>query len=90
MLQSSSFKGVSMDKHDRENLNFILTRTQDQLIEWFQSIRDDGDQDEIDYALEMMVQAKCQIELELLDIVDQDAEHDLAQARNYLQRFRLQ
>ena len=90
MLQSSSFKGVCMDKHDRENLNFILTRTQDQLIEWFQNIRDDGDQDEIDYALEMMVQAKCQIEMELLSMTDHDAEQDLSQACNYLQRFRLQ
>jgi hypothetical protein len=79
-----------MDKHDRENLNFILTRTQDQLIEWFQNIREDGNQDEIDYALEMMVHAKCQIELELLTMTDHDAELNLSLARNYLQRFRLQ
>jgi hypothetical protein len=79
-----------MDKHDRENLNFILTRTQDQLIEWFQNIRDDGDQDEIDYALELMVHAKCQIEMELLTMIDHDAEHDVGLASNYLQRFRLQ
>jgi hypothetical protein len=77
-----------MDKHDRDNLNFILTRTQDQLLEWFQSIQDD--QDEMDYAMELMVQAKSLIELELLSWTDCDAEQDLSQACNYLQRFRLQ
>lgn len=79
-----------MNDHDRKNVNFILTRSQEDLIAWYQGIQEAGDQDEIDYALELLIQAKCLIEMDLLSLLDQEAEYDVGQASDYLQRFRLQ
>jgi hypothetical protein len=79
-----------VNDHDRKNVNFILTRSQADLIAWYQALEEAGDQAEIDYALELLIQAKCLIEMDLLSLLDQDAEEDVSQAADYLQRFRLQ
>jgi hypothetical protein len=76
-----------MNSHDRDNLNFILSRSVSELRARALGIQDSGDQDEIDYALELMTQAACQVELELLDLIDSDAEQDVGIASEYLQRF---
>ena len=76
-----------MNSHDRDNLNFILSRTTPELQAWALDIQNSGNQDEIDYALELMTQAACQVELELLDLIDSDAEQDVGAASKYLQRF---
>lgn len=78
-----------MNEHDRKNLNFILTRNHDELSTWFCSIQDSMDPAEIDYALDLMMQARCLVELDLLALVDQDAEDDISIAADYLQQFRL-
>ena len=79
-----------MNDHDRKNVNFILTRSQDDLIAWYQGIQESGNQDEMDYALELLIQAKSLLEMDLLSLLDQEAEYDVGQAADYLQRFRLQ
>lgn len=79
-----------MNDHDRKNVNFILTRSQDDLLSWYQSLEEAGDQDEIDYAMELLIQAKSLLEMDLLSLLDQEAEYDVGQAADYLQRFRLQ
>lgn len=76
-----------MNSHDRDNLNFILSRTAPELRAWALEIQNSGDQDEIDYAMELMTQAACQVELELLDLIDADADLDVGIAAEYLQRF---
>jgi len=76
-----------MNSHDRENLNFILSRTAPELRAWALEIQQSGDQDEIDYAMELMTQAACQVELELLELTDSDADQDVSIAAKYLQRF---
>ena len=76
-----------MNSHDRDNLNFILSRTPPELRAWALDIQNSGDQDEIDYAMELMTQAACQVELELLELIDSDAEHDVGIAAEYLKRF---
>jgi len=79
-----------VNDHDRKNVNFILTRSQADLIAWYQGIQESGNQDEMDYALELLIQAKSLIEMDLLNLLDQEAEYDVGQAAGYLQRFRLQ
>jgi hypothetical protein len=76
-----------MNSHDRDNLNFILSRTTPELQAWALDIQNSGNQDEIDYALELMTQAACQVELELLDLIDSDTDQDVGAASKYLQRF---
>lgn len=76
-----------MNSHDRDNLNFILSRTAPELRAWALGIQQSGDQDEIDYAMELMTQAACQVELDLLTLLDADAEHDVSIAAEYLKRF---
>lgn len=78
-----------MNNHDLKNLNFILSRSQDQLHVWFRSVQQSMDQAEIDYAVKLMEHAKCQIELELLSTTDEDAQQDLDLAREYLRQFQL-
>lgn len=81
-----------MNKHDQQNINFILNLSHrpNELQKWLESIRDCGDEGEIDYALDMLCAARNQIEIELLELHDQEAAEDLSQATEYLQRFRLQ
>lgn len=76
-----------MNSHDRENLNFILSLPVPELRAWALHIRKCGDQDEINYAMKLMTQAACQVELDLLELVDTDAEKDVGIASEYLQRF---
>jgi hypothetical protein len=76
-----------MNSHDRENLNFILSRTASELRAWALDIQKSGDQDEINYAMDLMTQAACQVELDLLELIDTDAEKDISIASEYLQRF---
>lgn len=76
-----------MNSHDRDNLNFILTRSAPELRAWAQDIQKFGDQSEVDYALDLMIQAACQIELELLSLIDSDADQDVDIAAEYLKRF---
>lgn len=79
-----------MNDHDRQNLEFILTRSHEELVQWFRAIEDFGDQSEIDYALEMLQAARNHIELELLEVFDREADADVSKAATYLQKFQLQ
>jgi hypothetical protein len=79
-----------MNPHDKQNLEFILTRSVDQLAHWFRSVQQAGDADELQYAVELLMAARNQVEMELLEITDHDCDHDVHMAQEYLQRFRLQ
>ncbi len=79
-----------MNDRDLDNLQFLLTITASQLEAWYDDIVAHGDQDDIDYAMELIHTARNEIELQLLEIHDSEAEQDYTQAANYLKRFQLQ
>lgn len=79
-----------MNNHDRQNIEFIRSRTPEELHQWLECLKEFGDDAEIDYAYEMLSAARNQIEMELLELFDADAEENVSDAAQYLQRFRLQ
>ena len=79
-----------MNDRDLDNLQFLLTTTPDQLANWYDDIVARGDQDDIDYAVELIYTARTELELQLLEIHDEESEQDYSQAADYLARFRLQ
>lgn len=81
-----------MNNHDQQNIEFILAIAKDtqRLSAWFQSVEESGDEQEIAYAMNMLLAAQSHCEIELLELLDFQADRDLAQAASYLQRFRLQ
>lgn len=71
-----------MNDWDRDNLHFILNTTDESFEEWL----DQADNDDIDYALELIRTAKAELlvqEHELLDGVD-----DMAEANLLIDRIR--
>jgi hypothetical protein len=79
-----------VNNHDRQNIEFIRSRTPEELTQWLEYIKKSRDEYEIDYAMEMLTAARNQIEMELLALYDADAEEDIALASAYLKRFQLQ
>jgi len=72
-----------MNDHDRNNLNFLLTVSQKVFEEWF----DQADQDDVDYALELLAKRKAELTLQELEFAD-DVE-DTTQANSLLKGFML-
>lgn len=71
-----------MNDWDRDNLHFILNTTDESFEDWL----DQADNDDIDYALELIRTAKAELlvqEHELLDGVD-----DMAEANLLIDRIR--
>ena len=79
-----------MNDRDLDNLQFLLTITSNQLANWYDDIVAHGSEDDIDYAMELIYAARNELELQLLEIHDEEAEEDYSQAVDYLARFRLQ
>ena len=66
-----------MDKHDRDNLNFLLNASKETLDDWYAQM----DQDDISYAFELLQMAKSELmlaELELMDEVETTDDADRA------------
>ena len=80
-----------MDPDDQKNVEFVRSLATDakRLNEWFDSVKEFGDEDEIQYAIEILSVARNMIELDLLALFDTDAEEDVSDAREYLKRFQL-
>lgn len=78
-----------MNDRDLDNLQFLLTITPTQLAAWYDDIVARGDQDDIEYAMELIYAARNELELQLLEIHDTEAEEDCTQAAEYLKRFQL-
>jgi hypothetical protein len=72
-----------MNDHDRNNLNFLLTVSQKVFEEWF----DQADQDDVDYALELLARRKTELNLKELEFADQV--QDCTEAQNILKGFML-
>jgi len=71
-----------MNAHDRQNLEFILSMTPDQMLEFFE----DMPQDDILYAIEIIQLAKCEAIIKKLEIIE-SAETDYSEARAVLERI---
>lgn len=74
-----------MNDWDRDNLNFLLNASKADMDDWWQH----ASQDDIEYAANLFKQAKTEIELQLLDLLETAEELDLSQAQTVLSRFRL-
>ena len=79
-----------MNSHDRQNIEFIRSLSSLALKLWFEELNASGDTDEIQYALQMMQLARSQIELEVLCLIDEEAEKNVKFAAEYLRQFQLQ
>jgi hypothetical protein len=71
-----------MNNYDRRNLEFILSMTPDQMLEFFE----DMPQDDILYAIEIIQLAKCEAIIKKLEIIE-SAETDYSEARAVLERI---
>ena len=71
-----------MNNYDRRNLEFILSMTPDQMLEFFE----DMPQDDILYAIEIIQLAKCEAIVKKLEIIE-SAETDYSEARAVLERI---
>ena len=66
-----------MDQHDRDNLNFLMNASKATLNDWYAKM----DQDDIEYAFELLAQAKAELlvsEAELFDEVENTDDADRA------------
>lgn len=71
-----------MNAHDRQNLEFILSMTPNQMLEFFE----DMPQDDILYAIEIIQLAKCEAIVKKLEIIESE-ETDYSEARAVLERI---
>jgi hypothetical protein len=78
-----------VNEHDRQNLEFLLNATPEVLTDWFDTMIAQGDDDDVVYALELLLAARNLMELKLLEIFDEEANEDLSQAVDYLRKFQL-
>lgn len=74
-----------MNEWDRDNLDFLLNASKADMDDWWQH----ATKEDIEYADRLFKQARTEIELQLMDLLDHDEDQDLTQARSVLARFRL-
>jgi hypothetical protein len=72
-----------MNDWDRNNLQFILSLTPEQFDEWYSSIS----QDDVEYAIEIIRQARSETVVKMAEIFDEVP--DLSLARSVLANFTL-
>jgi len=71
-----------MNDWDRDNLNFLLTIDSETFEDWLQQ----ADEDDIDYAIELLRAAKSELivqQMEVLDMVQ-----DTSTANNFIEQIR--
>lgn len=75
-----------MNEWDRDNLNFILNTSDEAFSEWMLQ----ADEDDIDYALELISKHRAEIALkEYLLTSDKIEISDTSEAKSILQKFRI-
>jgi len=72
-----------MNDHDRGNLRFLLTADQSVMQEWYNQV----DQDDIDYALELLQMASAELTVKEMELLEASETLDLTQAQAVLSRF---
>lgn len=71
-----------MNQYDRKNLDFILSMTPDQVLEFFEQMP----QDDILYAIELIQMAKAEVIMQSMDAIDAE-ETDFSEARAVIERI---
>jgi len=74
-----------MNKYDRSQFNFIMSLTDEQFEEWAQT----SSQDDIQYAMELIMQARTEAAVLEQELLDQLEDSDLAEANAVLKKFML-
>jgi hypothetical protein len=74
-----------VNKHDRDNLQFLLSADKSTMDQWYQTVSED----DVEYALELLQLHRTELELRELEIIDTEAETDLSGAQSVLSRFTL-
>jgi hypothetical protein len=71
-----------MNNWDRDNLNFLLTIDSETFEDWLQQ----ADEDDIDYAIELLRAAKSELIVEQMEILD--GVQDISTANNFIEQIR--
>ena len=79
-----SHAAPNMNKHDEDNLRFLLTVSPETLRDWYNSVS----QDDIDYAKELLDAAEINMGL-LIEPIQYDEKIDCSVAKQYLTKFTL-
>lgn len=74
-----------MNAHDRENVNFLLNASKEDMEEWYRY----ATEDDYAYAMEILREARTELELRELELIDDEANHDVEEANAVLSKFRL-
>ena len=75
-----------MNKHDRDNLQFIISLNDEQFDDWASEMTDD----DIQYAIEILQAARMELVEQEQALMEYDlVDSDLVEARAVLQKFRL-
>jgi hypothetical protein len=72
-----------MNKHDKENLRFLLSLSNKEICAWYETITED----EAEYALEILKQANLELAMQLASL--HDVVEDVTDAKIVLNRFTL-
>ena len=72
-----------MNKHDSDNLKFIMSLNEKQFDEWYAAI----DLDDVDYALELMKQARLELDVKVAEVFDEVM--NTTEANTILKKFML-
>lgn len=75
-----------MKKYDRDNLNFLMKCTEKDFDEWM----DEASNDEVEYAMELIRQAKSELIIEEIELQDLTVkfEDDMDDAKQILKRIK--
>ena len=75
-----------MNKHDQDNLQFLLSADESTMESWYRSVSED----DLKYAMELLQMHRSELELREFDLIDAEAKQDLSEAQAVLSRFTLQ
>jgi hypothetical protein len=74
-----------MNKHDRIQLNFIMSLSDEDFEDWAQQIP----VEDVQYAIELIQQARTEAAIQEQELLDQLEDSDLAEANAVLKKFML-
>lgn len=75
-----------MNDFDRENVNFLLNASKEDMEDWYLH----ATEDDYTYALEIIRAARTELEMQELELIDGEIEYDdLIEARSVLSKFAL-
>ena len=73
-----------MNKKDRDNLNYIMSLDDEHFDAWLDSV----EQDDIDYAMELIRQARSEYLLEEMELMEQTDSGNFTQAKHLIDKIR--